>query len=402
MRARFSPSRLTGAVIVPPSKSMAHRALLCAALADGISTIGGIADSDDVIATLGAVRAFGAKVSQDGAALRIEGTRGFDGPIVVDCAESGSTLRFCIPIAAALTDGECTFRGRGRLGSRPLGEYERIWRERGLVWRNMSRGGALDLTIGGRLRGGAFALRGDVSSQFFSGILFALPLCGGVLTATGEIASRAYIDMTIAAMRDFGVTVTEQGSEFRAEGGYSAADFTVEGDWSQAAFFAVADALGSDVEIEGLRADSLQGDRAIAPMLEALKGNGELVFDGEQCPDIMPVFALACALRADRTTRLVGLSRLKLKECDRLAAIYEMLTALGADVTRDGDDLIIKGRDKLDGGEVSSHGDHRMAMTAAIAALGCRGDVVCDDVSCMSKSYPDFLQQYTRLGGRVQ
>ena len=146
----------------------------------------------------------------------------------------------------------------------------------------------------------------------------------------------------------------------------------------------------------------MQGDRAIVPMLKRLKGEGDLVFDGEQCPDIMPVFALACALREGRRTRLVGLERLKIKECDRLAATYEMLKTLGADTVRDGDELTIKGRARLRGGKVTSCGDHRMAMTAAIAALACEGEVEVDDVGCMSKSYPDFLQQYTRLGGRVQ
>lgn len=401
MSAVFLPSRLSGAVVAPPSKSVAHRAVLCAALADGQSAVRHLAMSDDIAATLSAVRAFGAAVGGEGDERTICGARGFD-RATVDCAESGSTLRFCIPIAAALTDGTCRFVGRGRLGARPLGEYEKIWKERGLFWQNSSEGGALDLTVGGRLRGGVFEMRGDVSSQFFSGILFALPLVGGELRATTPLASRAYIDMTIETMRGFGVSVEERDGVFRADGKYGPRDFTVEGDWSQAAFFAVANYAGSNVEIRGLKEDSLQGDRAIVPMLERLKGEGDLVFDGEQCPDIMPVFSLACALREGRRTRLVGLERLKIKECDRLAATYEMLKTLGADIVRDGDELTIKGRARLRGGKVTSCGDHRMAMTAAIAALACEGEVEVDDVGCMSKSYPDFLQQYTRLGGRVQ
>ena len=401
MSAVFSPSRLSGAVTAPPSKSVAHRAVLCAALAEGRSVVRHLAMSDDIAATLSAVRSFGADVEGEGGARTICGARGF-GSATVDCAESGSTLRFCIPIAAALTDGECRFVGRGRLGARPLGEYEKIWRARGLRWDNNSSGGALDLTVGGRLKGGVFEMRGDVSSQFFSGILFVLPLVGGELRATTPLASRAYIDMTIAAMRDFGVDVKENDGVFRAVGSYEPRDFTVEGDWSQAAFFAVANYAGSDVEIRGLKEDSLQGDRAIVPMLERLAGDGELVFEGGQCPDIMPIFALACALREGRRTRLVGLERLKIKECDRLAATYEMLKALGADIVRDGDELAITGRERLRGGKVSSCGDHRMAMTAAIAALACEEEVEVDDVGCMSKSYPDFLQQYTRLGGRVR
>ena len=401
MSALFSPSKLTGAVTVPPSKSVAHRAVLCAALADGESTIRNLAMSDDIAATLSAVGAFGAGVNGTGGVRTIRGTRGFESA-VADCAESGSTLRFCIPVASALTDGECRFVGRGRLGARPLDEYEKIWRSRKLAWRNDSVGGALDLTVGGRLTGGEFEMRGDVSSQFFSGILFALPLVGGTLKATTPLASRAYVDMTIAAMRAFGVEVKERDGVFSASGAYAPCDFTVEGDWSQAAFFAVANFIGSSVEICGLDGDSLQGDRAIAPMLEKLRGEGELVFDGEQCPDIMPVFALACALRAGRRTRLVGLKRLRIKESDRLDATYAMLTSLGAEVSRGGDELTIDGRERLRGGKVSSCGDHRMAMTAAIAALACDGEVEVDDVGCMSKSYPDFLQQYTRLGGRVK
>lgn len=400
MSTRFLPSVLVGQLTAPPSKSMAHRAVLCAALADGTSEIRNLAMSDDIAATLSAVEAFGAKVEGDGATRFITGTRGFENALV-DCAESGSTLRFCIPVAAALTDGECRFVGRGRLGARPLEEYRRIWDERGLLWRNASVGGALDLTVGGRLAGGKFAMRGDVSSQFFSGVLFALPVSGGTLVTTTPLASRAYLDMTVSAMRDFGVGVTERDGEWTTEGRYRARDFEVEGDWSQAAFFAVANFVGSRVDVLGLRADSLQGDRAIVSMLDALKGDGELTFDGEQCPDIMPVFALACALRAGRTTRLTGLSRLKIKECDRLDATHAMLRALGADVTREGDELEIKGKQRLHGGSVSSRGDHRMAMTAAIAALACDDVVEVDDVACMSKSYPDFLEQYTRLGGKV-
>ena len=229
MSAVFLPSRLSGAVIAPPSKSVAHRAVLCAALADGQSVVRHLAMSDDISATLSAVRAFGAAVGGEGDERTICGARGFD-RATVDCAESGSTLRFCIPVAAALTDGTCRFVGRGRLGARPLGEYEKIWKERGLVWQNSSKGGALDLTVGGRLRGGVFEMRGDVSSQFFSGILFALPLVGGELRATTPLASRAYIDMTIETMRGFGVSVEERDGVFRAEGKYVPRDFTVEGD----------------------------------------------------------------------------------------------------------------------------------------------------------------------------
>ncbi len=404
MSVVFFPSRLTGEVKAPPSKSMAHRAVICAALADGTSRITGVAESDDVLATLGAVRAFGADVVGIDGGFEITGTRGFGGGAVVDCAESGSTLRFCVPIAAQLTDGVCRFVGRGRLGSRPMTEYERVWRERGLTYEDRSRGGALDLTVGGRLGGGEFALRGDISSQFLSGILFALPLAreSGSLRVTTALSSRAYLDMTAEQMALFGVTVEEKDRVFTVSGDYRAADHEVEGDWSQAAFFAVANEIGSDVRITGLRSDSLQGDKAIAEMLTALRSDGDLAFDGEQCPDIMPVFAVACAYREGRVTRLKGLSRLKIKECDRLEATYALLSALGADIRREGDDLIIKGVKKLKGGAaVSSYRDHRMAMSAAIAALGCERPVEVDDCSCMSKSYPDFLRQYTRLGGKA-
>ena len=286
--------------------------------------------------------------------------------------------------------------------------FEELWKDAGLYYRDDSaKKGALDLTVKGALPAGRYRVRGDVSSQFISGLLFALPLADGdsVVEITTPLYSKGYIDLTIQALGQAGVQVRFDGKErFEIKGGqkYLATDGEIEGDWSQAAFYLVANAIGSDVEILGLNEESAQGDRVIREYLEKLKNAGDLVFDCEDCPDVVPVFAVACALRKGRT-RLTGLSRLKIKECDRLDAVYSQLSAIGADVRREGDDLVFDGVETFEGGvRVSSFNDHRIAMTLAIAATRCERSITVDDFACIAKSYPDFLDRYKELGGKVQ
>ncbi len=409
-RLRITPTKLSGDIVVPPSKSMAHRAIICASLADGKSRITNVSYSDDIRATIDCMRLLGADIQEVGDTLEICGSsRKICKDITFDCKESGSTLRFILPIALALNSGENRFIGRGKLGSRPLEVYEEICKERNIEYVNeKGEDGRLDLRVKGKLSGGEFKVDGAVSSQFVTGLLYALPLLedGGKITVVGKLQSSGYVDLTASAMSRFGVEVVcKKYKEFYIEGNgkFHPCDYNVEGDWSQAAFFEVARFLGNDVRVKGVDKDSLQGDCVILEFLDRLTTacDGEsLVFDGSDCPDIIPVFALACCLRRGETN-IVNISRLRIKECDRLEATATELAKLGADINADGDSLIIRGKKYLVGGEVSSRNDHRMAMTLAIASTAARGEVALDDWQCVSKSYPDFFDVFERSGGKI-
>ena len=403
----FSKSELSGAVVAPPSKSLAHRAIICASLADGKSVIKGVQFSQDVSATTGVMRAIGADISECGDELRVQGSKGVDCMAEAFCNESGSTLRMCLPVCAALNKGVTHFTGRGKLGARPMTVFEELWQGAGLYYRDDSiKTGSLNISVKGALPAGVYNVRGDVSSQFISGLLFALPLADGdsEIRLTTQLYSKGYIDLTLQSLKESGIEVGFKGGVFSIKGKqkYLPVNGRVEGDWSQAAFYLVANAIGSKVNVLGLNYDSAQGDRVITRYLEELKKDGELVFDGEDCPDIMPVFSVACALRKG-VTRLTGLSRLKIKECDRLDAVYTQLSAIGAKVKREGDDLVFEGVDNFAGGvNVRTFNDHRIAMTLAIAATRCEKPIIADDFACIAKSYPDFLERYKELGGNVQ
>lgn len=404
----FCKSVLEGAVEVPPSKSLAHRAIIRASLAHGESRIEGIEYSKDVLATTGVMRAVGARIEQEEDALVVSGSAGEDTDAEAFCNESGSTLRMCLPVCAALNKGYTHFTGRGKLGSRPMTVFEELWKRAGLYYRDDSaKTGFLDLTVKGALPAGKYRVRGDVSSQFISGLLFALPLAEGdsVIELTTPLYSKGYVDLTMQSLAEAGVKVSFDGDRvFSIKGGqkYAPVSGRVEGDWSQAAFFLVANAIGANIDVNGLNFASSQGDMVVKDYLERLKEDGDLVFDCEDCPDIVPVFAVACALRKG-VTRLTGLSRLKIKECDRLDAVHTQLSAIGANVRREGDDLIFEGVDAFAGGvKTSSYNDHRIAMTLAIAATRCLSPVTVDDFACIEKSYPDFLDKYIGLGGVVK
>lgn len=421
---KINPGKLKGSVKIPPSKSMAHRAVICAALSDGISKISNVEFSDDIIATINAMRALGAVINEsEEGYLEVKGiyynnviqTRDFSR--VVDCNESGSTLRFLIPISLAF-EGVTRFIGRGNLGKRPLDTYYNIFDEQNIEY--SYKKDELDLVVTGLLKSGTFKVRGDISSQFITGLLFALPLLDGDsnIIITTELQSKGYIDLTLSAMRDFGIEVINNDyKEFIIKGNqkYESREYRVEGDYSQGAFFLVADALGSEVEILDLKEESLQGDRAVIDILEkmgmninksrdSIKGkiNGALkstIIDGSQFPDIIPVLALAAALSEGRT-EIVNAGRLRIKECDRLNAVTLELNKLGAKITEKKDGLVIDGVKELIGGsEVWSHKDHRIAMTLAIASTICREPIVLKDFECVSKSYPDFFNDFKQLGG---
>ena len=420
---KIKPGKLKGEVKIPPSKSMAHRAVICAALSNGISKISNVEFSDDIIATVNAMRALGAVINEEGDYLEVKGvnfkniipTREFER--VVDCNESGSTLRFLIPIALVF-EGVTRFIGRGNLGKRPLDTYYNIFDEQNIEYQYKE--GELDLLISGMLKSGEFKVRGDISSQFITGLLFALPLIDGdsKIVITTEFESKGYIDLTLSAMKDFGIEIINNDyKEFIIKGNqsYIARDYRVEGDYSQGAFFLVADALKSDVNILDLKEDSLQGDREVIDVLErmgmkierdnnSISGmiDGQLkstVIDGSQCPDIIPILALAASL-SDGKTEIINAERLRIKECDRLSAVTSELNKLGAKIEEKQDGLVIEGVKSFKGNvEVWSHKDHRIAMTLAIASTMCDEEIILKDYECVSKSYPNFFDDFKQLGG---
>ena len=383
--AVISPGKvLSGQVQPPPSKSMGHRILIASALAGG-PLPEGLGDSQDIRATRACLSALG------------EG--GMDLP-VLDCGESGSTLRFFIPIALALRGGG-VFLGRGRLMERPQGVYRELFLPRGIRWEQSGD----RLTLQGRLAAGKFSLPGGVSSQFVTGLLFALPLVEGEseLVLTSPLESRGYVDMTLAVLSGFGVEAENQDYQrFRVPGGqrYAPRAMEAEGDWSQAAFWYAARFLGHRVEVLGLSRDSVQGDRVVLEYMERLRGPGEVSLDLSGCPDLAPPLAAMAAVR-EGTTRFTGAARLRMKESDRLSSIAAALTALGVRAEEGPDILTVQGQRALTGGTVDSCSDHRIAMMAAVLATRCQEPVTLTQPQCVEKSYPDFWMHYRMLGGEV-
>ena len=402
MDIRIEPSQLRGTVDIPASKSCAHRALISAALAEGISVISGVSMSKDIEATIGAMTALGAEFSVDGTTVTVTGISSRMDKAVIDCNESGSTLRFVIPIAAALgTDSR--FIGRGRLPQRPIDIYTRELGKNGVKFLTET----MPYDITGTLKGGIFEIEGNVSSQFVTGLLFALPLLEGnsEIRLTSHLESRPYVDITIDILRRFGITVESSENGFRIVGGqkYKPYDYRVEGDYSQAAFFYVANALGSEVNIANLVPDSVQGDRKILEILNETCYNGSIGCYRADCsdiPDLVPILAVLGAFGSGESV-IYNAQRLRIKESDRLVTTAAMLNELGGDVAVTEDGLIIRPTGRMHGGTIDSAGDHRIVMAAAIAATKTDGAVIIRGAEAAEKSYPDFFKDYIHLGGKA-
>ena len=442
------PSLLSGTVNAIPSKSQAHRALICAALADKATFITCEGESEDIAATAGCLRALGAEIRRErggyavlpmkqrtdggataagqrvavgaaagqreaGSAALAQRTDG--GAVALPCGESGSTLRFLLPIVAALGQ-TAAFFPMGRLPQRPLSPmYEELLRH-GCA---LSPQGAVPFHVSGKLMPGRYAIDAGVSSQFISGLLFALPLLDGdsELALTGRIESFPYIELTVAMLEAFGIKADFDGATFILQGGQSyrsPGTLLVEGDWSNAAFWLSAGAVGgSGVTCVGLDPLSRQGDRAILDILArfgaevhssadavivaggALRG---VEIDARDIPDLVPVLAVVAAA-AEGTTLIRRAERLRDKESDRLFAITDVLGRLGADIRETEDGLAIRGGAALAGGRVSSHGDHRIAMAAAVCAALCEAPLVIGGAEAVGKSYPGFFDDMRALGG---
>lgn len=402
MDVRITPKKLSGSVTPPPSKSMAHRLIIAAALSDGTSTLRNVAFSKDIEATLRCMEALGAEwFRQNDTTICVTGIRPrtFETLPHFDCGESGSTLRFLIPIALAVAGGG-VFTGRGRLMERPQKPYFDLFDEKGISWQQENG----VLTVQGQLIPGEYRLPGNVSSQFFTGLLFALSLLDAPseIISTTALESANYIDMTLQAMEIAGVPVgsaRDQNHFAVSPTVYHSFENTVEPDWSQAGFWFAANFLDNPVEIQGMNAYSTQGDMIIAKHYWLLaRPDEEVEIDISGCPDLLPPLAVMAAVRSG-TTRFVNAARLRIKESDRLATVAAILTALSGSVEELPDALIVHGGAPLTGGTVDGANDHRIVMAAAIAATACSAPVTILGAEAVSKSYPDFWEEYQRLGG---
>ncbi len=417
----LTPARLRGTATVPPSKSLAHRMIICAALADGVSRVSPIQPSQDVLAMLEGMAALGAECRLEGdvAVIRGVGAARKPEPVAIDCRESGNTLRFLFPLSLTLGTG-ARLTGAPGLAARPMGPYFDICAQQNIACER-GEGPALSLRTRGRLSAGTYHVPGNISSQFITGLLLALSVLDedSEIRLTTPLESTAYVDLTLDAMRSFGVAVEVLEGGYRVRGGqkYAARDATVEGDYSHAANFLCAAALGCDVAVGGLNPDSFQGDRQALSVLRRMGADvrfadGAYRFapaplhgvsvDVSEIPDVAPVLALTCALAEGRSA-IRNAGRLRFKECDRFAATIEAINLLGGHARADGDAIVIDGVASFRGGcTCPCHNDHRMAMLYGVAATRCERPIVLDSRECVNKTYPGFWADYAALGGRPE
>lgn len=417
MKITVSPAPIGGAIRSIPSKSYAHRQLVCAAFADGETGIVCGIISEDIKATMKCLVALGAEIAYSEGVITVSPIALPIREPILDCNESGSTYRFLIPVAAALGTG-AKFILRGRLPERPMEPMWKMLEENGV---SVSGRGEGEVTLSGSLSGGRLCLPGNVSSQFITGGLLALPLMNeeSSIEVEGPIESSGYVAITLDVQRSFGVEVEKNNGSFRLgkrRSYISPRRVVTEGDWSNSSFWLCgAAASGAELECTGLNIRSPQGDRRIVDILEAMGANislhgdtvsvGASVLKGAEIeassiPDLVPAIAVA-ACAAEGETLISGVGRLRMKESDRLYTVAKTLSELGADIREEKDSLIIKGVGRLKGGRADSHGDHRIAMMAAVAALISEEKVTINGAEAVNKSYPGFFDDLASLGGKV-
>ena len=387
------PGKLSGTINIIPSKSQAHRLLICAAFADGPTELHCPDTNRDIEATAGCLNALGADIRRTTQGYLIKPAKAVPSSAELNCHDSGSTLRFLLPVAGAL-GVDTVFRMEGRLPNRPLSP---LWEEMQRMGCILTRPTSDIIRCQGCLRSGDYTIDGSVSSQFITGLLLATALIDGKshIQLTGKVESRPYITMTQRAMALFG----KNCQDFTVTGGrfHSPGNIYVEGDWSNGAFFLAAAALGNDVTVGNLSLDSPQGDRAVYDLLPRLKER--ITISAADIPDLVPILSVAAA--CSKGAVFTDIRRLRLKESDRVASVIAMLEALGGKAEADDDTLTVHAADLL-GGTVDAMNDHRIAMSAAIAATVCRENVTILGAECVEKSYPRFFEEYRRLGGKYE
>ena len=427
MKIKIRPGKLNGTIEIPPSKSYSHRAVIAAALAENEkkSKIDNLKFSVDITTTTDIMENWGAEIEHFESALDIAGNDGKVAPKdkYVQCNESGSTIRFLIPIGIT-RENELIFDGKGKLVDRPLDSYYKIFEEQGLNYKTTD--GKLPLTVNGKLKPGNYEIDGNISSQFITGLLYALPLLEGdsKLIINKNLESKGYVDLTLEILQLAGIEIKNndyKSFEIKGNQSYKPFDYTVEGDYSQVAFWIVAGIISAnrDNEVKCLHVNknSLQGDREIIEIVTRMGANLEIfddyvivkpsktkgtVIDISQCPDIGPILTVLAAL-SEGETRIINGERLRIKESDRITSIKTELNKLGGNVTEEGGSLIIQGVDGFTGGvTVSAWNDHRIAMSLAVASTRCEKEIILEEAESVRKSYPHFWDDFVKMGGEIE
>ena len=405
--------KLVGELSPPPSKSVLHRYIIASSLAKGISKIENISFSEDIIATIEAMKKLGANIEQKENYLLIDGSDTFKNlneNIEIDCNESGSTLRFLFPLSI-VEENKVLFKGRGKLFKRPMTPYFENFEKYKIKHSYIDENKIL---LEGKLKAGIYEIDGNISSQFITGLLFSLPLLEGEskIIINGKLESSNYIDISLDCLSKFGIKIINNSyQEFVIEGNqsYRAGNYRTEADYSQAAFFLVANTIGSKIKINDLSEDSLQGDKKIIDYISEIdKWNFKdtLILDGSETPDIIPILSLKAAV-SGKKIEIVNVERLRIKESDRLKATVEELSKLNFDLIEKKDSILINSREnfKVNKNEkvvsLSAHSDHRIAMMIAIAATCYDGEILLDNLDCVKKSYPNFWEVFLSLGGKI-
>ena len=405
--------KLVGELSPPPSKSVLHRYIIASSLAKGISKIENISFSEDIIATIEAMKKLGAKIEQKDNYLLIDGSDTFKNlneNIEIDCNESGSTLRFLFPLSI-VEENKVLFKGRGKLFKRPMTPYFENFEKYKIKHSYIDENKIL---LEGKLKAGIYEIDGNISSQFITGLLFSLPLLEGEskIIINGKLESSNYIDISLDCLSKFGIKIINNSyQEFIIEGNqsYKVGNYRTEADYSQAAFFLVANAIGSKIKINDLSENSLQGDKKIIDYISEIdKWNFKdtLILDGSETPDIIPILSLKAAV-SGKKIEIVNIERLRIKESDRLKATVEELSKLNFDLIEKKDSILINSREnfKVNKNEkvvsLSAHSDHRIAMMIAIAATCYDGEILLDNLDCVKKSYPNFWEVFLSLGGKI-
>lgn len=419
MIAKVFPGKCKGKVTIPPSKSMAHRAIICASLAKGISRIDNVAYSQDILTTIDGMRSLGAEIIKHDDFLEITGIGKITEckQLEIFCNESGSSLRFFIPLFS-LCNKRIVFSGKGRLLDRPQSVYEKIFKNQGLSFQHENG----TISIEGALQGGEFILDGDVSSQFISGLLFALPLCDkpSTIVIKEPFESRSYVNLTMQMLEHFGIeaefsdpnTIYIKGNQE-----YHSGCYCVEGDFSQLAFFACLAALNHDLEVCGVHHNSQQGDKAIMRILKHAQVHFKEIVNGyavaksdpcgtiidlADCPDLGPILCVLAAF-SNGSTHIKNAGRLRIKESDRIAAMECELKKLGVRIRSDENDIYIDGSTAYEGGvKFDAHNDHRIVMSLAVAATLCEKPCTIHGAEAVRKSYPQFFDDLIRIGIEVE
>ncbi len=416
MNVNCTPANITGKIKAISSKSDAHRLLICAALSENETKIHCNVMSKDIAATVNCLKSMGAEIVVDDEVITVI-PRNFNKTANLDCGESGSTLRFLMPVISALGI-DATINGHGRLPYRPISPLKEEMEKKGVVFHTDNK---FPLHLSGRLQSGEYEIVGNISSQFITGLLFALPLLNGdsEIRLIPPVESKSYLDITISALRKFGIKIEEKENLYIIKGNQKYAspkELWVDGDWSNSSFFLCAGALNENgVTVTGLNINSPQGDKRILNVLESMGANVQIkgdeitvkkkelkgiVVDASDIPDAVPIISVV-AVMCEGETRIINAGRLRIKESDRIKSVVEMLSSVGAKVKETDEGMIIQGGKSLSGGIVEGYNDHRIVMSASILSSHCESSVTITDAEAVEKSYPDFFADFNKMGGNA-